>query len=251
MTAAAQTTRLHRVGLWPRVARATLGAVLRLLFRMRLEGQPPSEGPYLLIANHQGWADAFLIIALFPIEPRIHFIADRTATMTVWWKRVLLRSLGIVVTVARDGSSERGAIAATLDLLEEGHVVALFPEGRVSRTELTVCPDCAKRGRDLSIDAARHEHHRELAPFARGVGYLALKAGVPVLPVWLQGTAELYLGRELVATAGALVPAPMGPLTKEATQVVADYLHDELARLARPWTEPTGPKRWRWLTHIL
>jgi 1-acyl-sn-glycerol-3-phosphate acyltransferase len=215
------------VNIWRRIARAILRAVLGLLFHIRLEGAVPASGPYLLIANHQGWADAFLLIALLPAEPRIHFIADRAATMTVWWKRTLLRSLGVVVPVARDGSSERGAIAATLRLLEQRDVVAIFPEGRVARTE-----------------------HSDVAPFARGVGYLALKAGVPIVPVWLRGTAELYVGRELTVRVGDLVPAPMGPLSKEATQQVAAYLHDTLARLALPWSEPIGPRRLRWLTHL-
>ena len=237
------------MNIWRRIARGIVRAVFGLVFHLRLEGAVPTSGPYLLIANHQGWADAFLLIALFPAVPRIHFIADRTATMTVWWKRILLRSLGVVVPVARDGSSERGAIAAALRLLEHGDVVALFPEGRVARTELGVCPDCARLGRDLHRDA-HGEHARDLAPFARGVGYFALKAGVPILPVWLQGTAELYLGRELVARVGDLVPAPMGPPTKDATQQVASYLHDALARLAAPWSEPIGPRRLRWLTHL-
>src|SRR5262249_42134787 len=206
---------------WRRVARMLLRLILGLLFRVRIEGTAPRTGPYLLIANHQGWVDAFLLLALFPAEPRIHFLADRTATMTVWWKRTLLRSLGMVVTVARDGSSERGAIEATLDLLRSGDVVALFPEGRVSRIELGVCPECAKLGRDLHRDDHGRHPPRDLAPFARGVGYLALKAGVPILPVWLQGTAELYLRREISARVGELTAAPTVPLTKTNTEAIA------------------------------
>ncbi len=170
--------------------------------------------------------------------------------MTVWWKRTLLRSLGVVVPVARDGGSERGAITAALDLLKHGFVVALFPEGRVSRSELGVCPDCARLGRDLHRDDHGGHATRDLAPFARGVGYLALKAGVPVLPVWLQGTAELYLGRELVVRVGDLVAPPTVPLTKPNTEAVAAALYSRVASLARPWSEPTGPRRLRWLTHL-
>ena len=235
---------------WRRVARVLLRTILGVLFRIRLEGTAPRSGPYLLIANHQGWVDAFLLISLFPAEPRIHFIADRTATMTVWWKRTLLRSLGVVVAVARDGSSERGAVEATLDLLRSGDVVALFPEGRVSRTELGVCTDCARLGRDLRRDSHGAHSPRDLAPFARGVGYLALKAGVPILPVWLQGTAELYFGRELTARAGELIAPATVPATKPNTEAVAAALHWHLSRLARPWSEPMGPRRLRWLTHL-
>jgi len=52
-------------------------AAFSLLFRPRLEGRPPPpRGPYILIANHQGWADAFLLSALFPPAP-LHFFADQ------------------------------------------------------------------------------------------------------------------------------------------------------------------------------
>lgn len=215
-------------GWWPRLSATLVRAVFRMLFRLRLEGQPLREGPYALIANHQGWADPFVLLALLPIEPRIYFIADQKDTMTLWWKRAVLRSLGVVVAVDRQSRSDRGAIEASLAILRSGAVLGLFPEGRVSRAE------------------------DQLGPFHRGVGYLALKTGVPVVPVWLRGTAELYLGREIVVRVGApRVPEREAP-TRLATERLADQLHADLAALAEPWIEPIGVvKRWRWLTDVL
>jgi 1-acyl-sn-glycerol-3-phosphate acyltransferase len=181
-----------------------------------------------LIANHQGWCDAFVLLALLPTAPRVYFIADKTATLTLWWKRLVLRSLGVVVAVDRHGGSERGAVEASLRILESGAVLGLFPEGKVSHAEA------------------------QLAPFRRGVGYLALKSGVPVVPVWLRGTSELYLRRELVVRVGATRIPTAEPPTHEATERLAAQLHDDLAELAEPWSEPIGvTKRWRWLTNIL
>lgn len=217
-----------RTGAWPRLALTIVRALLRMLFRVRLEGVFPTEGPYLLVANHQGWADAFLILAVAPTEPRIYFLGDRAATMRSWWKRTLLRSLGVVVTVDRGRTSDPAAIGTVLRLLRGGAAVGLFPEGRVSHAE------------------------HDLAPFRRGVGYLALKAGVPVVPVWLTGTAELYLGRELVARVGTGRLPPDAPAGRDATEAFAGRLHDDLLALARPWVEPVGVrKRMRWLTDIL
>ena len=217
-----------RIGPWPRFARALVRVLLPLLFRPRLEGSPPATGPYILIANHQGWADPFLLIALLPAEPRLYFLGDEQAVTNRWWKRLILKSLGIVVRVNRAAGADRSAIEVSLRYLAGGAVLGLFPEGQVSRAEA------------------------QLKPFERGVAYLATKARSPVLPVWLRGTAELYLGRELLARVGALRQPPDVAPTKEATAAFAKQLYEDLAALALPWTEPVGVrKRWRWLTNIL
>lgn len=75
---------------------------------------------------------------------------------------------------------------------------------------------------------------------------------MPVVPVWLRGTAELYLGRELVVRVGMTrTPAPQRP-THEATERLAAQLRDDLVALAEPWSEPVGTiKHWRWLTNVI
>jgi 1-acyl-sn-glycerol-3-phosphate acyltransferase len=105
--------------------------------------------------------------------------------------------------------------------------VIVFAEGRVSRAESA------------------------LGPFARGVGYLAVRSGSPVLPVWLSGTAELYLRKELATIAGTPRAVPRGAPTKDATLVLARALHDDLARL-EPLERAPEParKRMRWLTNL-
>jgi 1-acyl-sn-glycerol-3-phosphate acyltransferase len=95
-----------------------------------------------------------------------------------------------------------------------------------------------------------HDEER-VDPFRRGVGYLALQARVPVVPVWMRGTAELYLGREVTAKVGTPVNVPELEPTKENTERVARLLRDEVLKLAEPWVEPgVAHKRLRWLTHL-
>ena len=58
--------------------------LLHLVFRFDVTGKEniPRSGNYLVIANHLNWLDEFAILLLFPVEPRIHFLADPTLLVT-------------------------------------------------------------------------------------------------------------------------------------------------------------------------
>jgi 1-acyl-sn-glycerol-3-phosphate acyltransferase len=213
--------------LWSRISRLVVRAVFRALFRTRIEGDLPTSGPLLVVANHQGWADGFLLAAAFSLRARVRLIADRDGTLGVWWHRVVLNSIGLVIPIDRKAAgADRAALTATIDALRRGEIVVIFAEGQVSHAEAS------------------------LAPFARGVGYLALRSGAPVLPIWIAGTAELYLRRELRLVVGRSRPIGEGRATKEATLALASAIHDDLASLAPAWIEPSGPKPLRWLTNL-
>ncbi len=211
-----------------RIARLIVRGLFAAIFRVRHYGTLPARGPLLVVANHQGWADGFLLAASFPLSAEVRLLGDREGTTKVWWWRAVLRAVGMVILIERTSNTgDRAAIAATLAALARGEVVVVFAEGRVSRVESS------------------------LGPFARGVGYLALRSGAPILPVWLSGTAELYLRKELATIAGMPRTVPRGAPTKEATRVLALALHDDLASLEPTERAPEpAHKRMRWLTDL-
>src|SRR3989475_8224245 len=193
----------HAYPMRSRVARVIVRGLLAALFRVRHYGMLPPRGPLLVVANHQGWVDGFLLAASFQLSAEVRLLGDREGTGKVWWWRAVLRAVGMVITIERTSkTADRAAIAATLAALEHGQIVVVFAEGRVSRAESA------------------------LGPFERGVGYLALRSGAPLLPVWLSGTAELYLGRELALIAGRPRIVTAGTPTKERTLQLARALHD-------------------------
>lgn len=215
-------------GVRSRIARLIVRGIFAALFRVRHYGGLPAHGPLLVVANHQGWADGFLLAASFPLSAEVRLLGDREGTGKTWWWRAVLRAVGIVIPIERTSTAaDRAAIAATLASLARGEVVVVFAEGRVSRIESS------------------------LGPFARGVGYLALRSGAPILPVWLSGTAELYLRKQLATIAGTPRAVPKETPTKEATRTLALALHDDLARL-EPTEHAPEParKRMRWLTNL-
>src|SRR6267378_413071 len=181
-----------------RLARLIVRGLFAGMFRVRHYGTLPPRGPLLVVANHQGWADGFLIAASFPLGADVRLLGDREGTGKVWWWRAVLRAVGMVITIERASkTADRAALAATVAALERGEVVVVFAEGRVSRVESS------------------------LGPFARGVGYLALRSGAPILPVWLSGTAELYLRKELATIAGTPRPVPRSAHPSRRTSACA------------------------------
>lgn len=212
---------------WPRFLRAALRVAMRIVFRPRVVGAAPARGPYLIVANHRSWLDGFMLLSELPAEPRLYFFADKNATAGSWWKRLIIGSLGAFVLVDRRVFFDRSSVTDALKLLREGGILVFFPEGLPA-----------------------HDEER-VDPFRRGVGYLALRARVPVVPVWMRGTGELYLGREVVAKVGAPLTVPDLEPTKENTERVARLLREEVLKLGEPWVEPrVAKKRLRWLTHL-
>ena len=134
-------------------------AVVRTLYRIKLSGgeRIPKTGGVLLLPNHVTFADAFFISAI--TDRTVRFVMDETF-MKNGMIRFAVRLFG-AVPIRRDQPLE--AIRKTIAALEEGHVVALFPEGQLSRTG-------------------------GLCELERGFELIARKAKSPIFPVWVDGS---------------------------------------------------------------
>lgn len=157
---------------------------MRLCFRFQVEGREniPRTGHYIVIANHLNWLDEFTLLLLFPVEPRLHFLADPTILVTrrfQWW---LIRTTGGYVPVVRDRRGDRTLFEHVDRCLEVGGAVAIFPEGSYGPSE------------------------GELMPFKKGFAHFAVKSGVPVVPVALSGTKDLWFRKRIRVVIGTALP---------------------------------------------
>lgn len=146
-----------------RLVRALLLALLRALLGLRLEGldNVPRTGPVLVVANHLHNADPVLIAVACP-RP-LHFMAKREL-FSIPVIGPLIRGVGSF-PVDR-GKADRAALRRAEQTLAQGIAVAIFPEGTRSPT--------------ASL--------RRAYP---GAALLALRAGVPVLPIAVTGSERL------------------------------------------------------------
>jgi 1-acyl-sn-glycerol-3-phosphate acyltransferase len=198
--------------------------LLRLCFRFDVEGRQnvPRSGNYVVIANHLNWLDEFTLLYLFPVEPRLHFLADPTILVTrklQWW---LVRTTGGYVPVVRERHGDVALFRHVDRALAVGGSVAIFPEANYGPKE------------------------GELLPFHKGFAHFAIKAGVPVIPVALSGTKDLWFRKRIKVIIGpALSTAGADPA--ELTEVAFQRIRAMLP----PYVEPPGRKLLRnRLTHL-
>ena len=207
-----------------RLVRLLAVPLLRLMFRFEVEGRQniPRSGNYVVIANHLNWLDEFTLLYLLPVEPRLHFLADPTILVTrkfQWW---LVRTTGGYVPVVRERHGDTALFRHVDYALEVGGAVAIFPEANYGPTE------------------------GEVFPFHKGFAHFAIKAGVPVLPVTLSGTKDLWLRKQIRVVIGAPL-ATAGQTAEGLTQLA----FERMKQLLPAYLEPPGRKLLRgWLTHL-
>ena len=197
-----------------RAVRAVGRPLFHLLFRFDVQGRDHiPDAAYVLICNHLGWMDAVSLLLLFPPEPRIHYLADPTSMMKNRPLWALIKAAGGIVPVDRSRRGNRVLFHHVERCLEEGGVVALFPEGDFGPRE------------------------GELLPFKKGFAHFAVDAGVPVLPVAEAGMNEIWLGKRLFVRIGE----PISTRGKTVDEVHA-LGENAVAALLPDYHEPAGRK---------
>ncbi|MGH3977960.1 MAG: lysophospholipid acyltransferase family protein [Pseudonocardiaceae bacterium] len=144
-----------------------MGPVMRLMCRPRMSGTEhlPSEGGAILASNHLAVADSFFLPLV--VRRRVTFLAKREyftgRGLKGWLKRHFFLAAGQVPIDRSSASAAQASLDTGVRLLREGKLLGIYPEG-------TRSPD----GR--------------LYKGKTGVARMALKAGVPVIPVAMVGT---------------------------------------------------------------
>ncbi len=175
----------------------------------------PARGGFLFAANHASHLDPPAIGCQVPRQ--IAFFARKTlwkGGWSSWW----MNQAGCI-PVDRDGGSDVSAIKRVLKTLKEGRALILFPEGT--------------RSRDGEFQTPKS-----------GVGMIACKAGVPVVPVRIFDS-HLAWGRGRAPQPGVPVTIVFGkPVAvdelddpsagKERYQVASERIMARIAALPRP-----------------
>lgn len=187
----------------------TARLLFRPLFRVRAVGRRPRlpAGGVLLCPNHQSYLDPALLQLV--LRRRLTFVMTNDF-YAVRGARSFFRLVG-ALPVAR-GRMAWESMRRAAALARVGAAVVVFPEGR------------------LSVDGA-------VNPFQRGVGMLARRARVPVVPVaiegsrraWPRGAKWLRRADVRVAVGDAMPPPVAGK--RDDDQAFADGVRAAVLRL--------------------
>lgn len=160
---------------------ACRGLLRRLGIRLEVRGATPPAGACVVVSNHTSRFDPVLLLAAWG-RP-LHFV------VAAWAARGLLRPLMKTfdhVSVER-GKAGQGTLDQMARILDRGATLAAFPEGGL-------------------------EHAPGLRPFTLGAFDAAARAGVPVVPVTLQGSRAVMPDRRFAPRPARVVVTIGEPL---------------------------------------
>ena len=182
------------------VSRLIVRMLLLLLTRWQVRGRDnvPSQGPVLVVANHLNLADPPLLWV--SLGRKVIFMAKEELFRSGFLS-YFIRGLG-AFPVHR-GRLDRKALRQAEQVLADGLALVMFPEGMRS-------------------------HGGQLRPALPGSALIALRSGVPILPIGITGTERIrgvaWLLRRPQITVNIGYPFHLPPVSSKLTKV-------ELARL--------------------
>lgn len=162
--------------------------------------------PYVFMANHASSLD---IWAMFRVVPRrVRMIAKKQLARIPLFGWVMWAGRFIFIDRANPVAARR-SIDDACRRIQNGDSVVIFPEGTRTR-------------------------NGTLGPFKKGGIHLAMKAGVPIVPVALRGTRELMPRGSLLLRSGTMKATVGAPIP---TQGLSDEERTGLSERVRNMVE--------------
>lgn len=189
---------------WARVVLAICGIRVRVIGLERLD----TSRPHVYVSNHASLLDIPAILASIPDQIRIVYKKELERIPFFGWGL----KWGPYIGIDRGSGSESArSLEAAADRIRNGASVLLYAEG--TRTQ---------DGR--------------LQPFKRGAFNLAVRAGVPVIPLTINGSFGILRKHSLSVRPGTIELVLESPLSlegmqgKEAERLLMERVHASIAK---------------------
>ena len=185
---------------WARALLRVSGITVTVLHPERL----CTGASHVVVANHESYCDIVVLLACLPFQVR--FLAKRGVfrVPVLGWS---IAAAGFIPVDRGDRARGAATLDAALKRLRGGRSVVVFPEETRARSE-------------------------ELLPFKKGAALLALRSGLPLLPLGIAGTRRILPRESLVMSPGRAVVCVGEPLQPETNRKdLTEKLRVEVERL--------------------
>lgn len=193
-------------------------------------GHPLPAGNYIVSSNHMSWIDPILLTLAWPQKITMMYMGPRPAITNTGWKRWFIGGMPeVILTPQRSGWLGKEAYQLVMQGFDCGRCLLIFPEGDAYPNEGCVMP---------------YEH---------GVAHFALVKGLPVVPVGICGTADLYYRKKLIVQIGSQIEVPCSPRpNKKLVYEKLAQIREGTRELIENYQDPVvASKPLHWLTHLM
>ena len=176
-----------------------------------------SQGPVMYLCNHFSLADA---VAIAAVSPRVIRFMALEKLFVKPLPRAFFKSL-YMIPAGEEGGSHLGPVKRAIALLNEGYAFGIFPEGH------------------------RSPVYTEMDTFEKGAAFIALRANVPVIPIYMDPLSWKRMRLRMVV-GDPIVPEEVKKSCpgQRPVDALADRITDTLITL-RDQTESLIPLRQR------
>lgn len=122
---------------------------------------PPEKGPLIVVSNHKSILDPMILMVTLPYN--IKFLAA-SYLFKIPFLNIILKITGVLPV--KEKKEDLKTLKKAIELLKEGKVIGIFPEGGVSINE-------------------------EVSEFKPGFAFLSLRTKAPILPVAIVGSNKV------------------------------------------------------------
>lgn len=194
--------------------------------KVRMDGleELDGKGPYIFMSNHQGSYDIFALLAHLPFQFKWLAKKELFSIPFFGWT---MAAAGYI-SIDREGTRETvKALNEAAEKIREGMSVVIFPEG--------------SRSPDGSIQ-----------PFKKGGFTLAIKSGVPIVPIAITGSRDIMPKDKLTAASGEIRIRMSPPIEiknyslkdrKSLMEMVSKTISKNFKLISSPSTHPSSGKR--------